>query len=253
MTRTLYKSAAPFALIAGLALTVSACQTTASDQDMSAGAQAQDAAFAMPAGFSPWAPVTDDYRLFAGDEVDIVVYTAPELSRTLTVAPDGRLIMPYADPVMASGRTIKEAEAALSAALAKTLKNPDVRITPNTFSSQQVFVGGEVQSAGVYDIPGPIDPLQAIILAGGATIGAKTSNIALIRSGPDGRPMMKTININTARKNPEMLKDIQIQRFDIVYVPRNGLAEVAAFMTNLRNALPVNFAVSYAINDPYSN
>ena len=35
-----------------------------------------------------------------------------------------------------------------------------------------------------------------------------------------------------------------LRRFDVIFVPRTGLAELADFMTQVRNAMPVQF--SYA-------
>ncbi|MEE9381384.1 MAG: polysaccharide biosynthesis/export family protein, partial [Hyphomonadaceae bacterium] len=41
------------------------------------------------------------YLLWPGDTVEISVTTAPELSRTAVVAPDGRIRIPLAGPVTA--------------------------------------------------------------------------------------------------------------------------------------------------------
>ena len=51
-----------------------------------------------------------------------------------------------------------------------------------------MFVGGEVSKPGIYDMPGDINALQAVIMAGGFKPIAKRSQVVIIRRGPDGRP-----------------------------------------------------------------
>ncbi len=41
-----------------------------------------------------YSDTTPAYRFFPGDEVEITVFSAPELSRVVTVAPDGRVALP---------------------------------------------------------------------------------------------------------------------------------------------------------------
>ena len=53
----------------------------------------------------PYASWTNDepqYRLYPGDEVDVVVPSAPELNKTVTVQPDGRVTLPLIAPQMAA-------------------------------------------------------------------------------------------------------------------------------------------------------
>ena len=44
---------------------------------------------------------------------------------------------------------------------------------------------------------------------------------------------------------------LPLRRGDIVFVPRSTLGELAAFFTQVRNALPIGF--SYAINGSYAS
>jgi polysaccharide export outer membrane protein len=198
--------------------------------------------------FATWTDEDPGYRLFPGDELDIVVYAAPELSRTILVAPDGRLLMPYAKPIMAGNKTIRQVERELSAALAGVVKNPDVQITPKTFQSQKIFIGGEVRNPGSFDMPGQIDVLQALTMAGGATERAKPKQALLIRRSPDGRPMMRVIDVASGLKDVRQLSNIPLQRFDILYVPRSPLANAGIVMDQVRSALPITFGTYYSLN-----
>jgi hypothetical protein len=63
-----------------------------------------------PGMFQQWVDWEPEYTLVAGDQLDIVVSSAPELSRTLTVGPDGRVVMPMSRPIMAAGRTFLQVQ-----------------------------------------------------------------------------------------------------------------------------------------------
>ncbi len=198
--------------------------------------------------FATWTDQDPGYRLFPGDELDIVVYAAPELSRTLIVGPDGRLIMPYAAPVMAANKTIRQVERELAGALSAVVQKPDVQITPKSFQTHKVFVGGEVRSPGAFDLPGQIDVLSAVTMAGGVTDRGKPKQIVLIRRSPDGRPMLRVIDMQAGLKDVRAISNIPLQRFDIVYVPKSPLANAGVAMDLIRNALPVSFGLYYSVN-----
>ncbi|MEZ5954527.1 MAG: polysaccharide biosynthesis/export family protein [Hyphomonas sp.] len=191
-------------------------------------------------------PQDDSYLLAAGDTVEVVVHSAPELSRQLKIAPDGRLRMPLADPIVASARTPDEVALALRAALASELKDPDLDVVPVDFASQAIFVGGEVRNPGMQTLPGQIDPLQAVIMAGGFTRDAKTRDVILMRRLPGGEVRTVVLDLKNGIKDPELATWLPLRRFDVVYVPRTQISEQNQFVEQfIRNALPVQFSLYY--------
>jgi polysaccharide export outer membrane protein len=209
------------------------------------GAAARPAA---PFANIPYATWTDDepqYRLYPGDEIDVTVPSAPELNKTVTVQPDGRITLPLIAPQMAAGRSAADLDRQLTAAYASQLLRPDVTVSVKA-QPLKVFVGGEVGKPGVYDVLGDMDALRAIIDAGGFTDSGKRSEVIIIRRGPNGQPMMRTVDLGRAFRHGDAPPDlVPLRRFDIVWVPKTGLAGLATFMGQLRNALPIQF--SYAI------
>lgn len=230
-------------LLASLAL--SAC-ATGSIEPFSPGAR-QSADFPDIA-YATWTDEEPEYRLYPGDQIEVRVPSAPELSqKLLTVQPDGRISMPLVGQVAVADRSIPDASAVLSQAYASQLIHPDVEIAVSQAAPLKVFVGGEVDKPGVYDMPGPIDALQAVITAGGFKTSAKRAGVVIIRRGADGRAMLRTADLLNAIYRPQTVDAVPLRRFDIVYVPRSGVAEVGLFMQQyLREALPIQF--SYAIN-----
>jgi protein involved in polysaccharide export with SLBB domain len=194
----------------------------------------------------PYATWTDDeplYRLYPGDELEVTVPSAPELNKTVTVQPDGRVALPLIDPQMAADRSGPELEAELARAYANQLLRPEVRIIVRA-QPLKVFVGGEVGRPGVYDMTGDMDALRAIITAGGFLPTGKRGQVVVIRRGAGGKAMLRTVDLSRPFKDPAHADLVPLRRFDVVYVPRTGLANVGVFMQQLRAALPVNF--SYA-------
>jgi protein involved in polysaccharide export with SLBB domain len=204
-------------------------------------------------GYAAWTDEEPPYRLYAGDEVEITIPSAPELSKTVTVQPDGRVSLPLIQPVMVADRTVSQAAASLSDAYAAQLLRPDVSVAVKTATPLKIFVGGEVDKAGVYDMPGAIDALQAVIMAGGFKTGAKRDQVVIIRRGPDGRAMMRTADLRKGAFDPAHSDAVPLRRFDIVYVPRTSITEVGLFVQQyVRDVIPATLGFSYSINPAYS-
>lgn len=199
--------------------------------------------------YAAWDEGEPDYRLYPGDEVEVVVPSAPELNRSVKVAPDGRIVLPLVAPIMVADRTLPDLEGALEQAYAAQLRRPDVEVALKNAPTQKVFVGGEVANPGVFDMPGDIDALQAVLMAGGFSNAARRGQVVVVRRSPGGRPMMRTVDLKRAVSDPTSADAVPLRRFDIVYVPRTTVAEVGLFMQQyVRDALPVQFGFSYALN-----
>jgi len=203
--------------------------------------------------FQRWIDYEPQYTLFPGDQIDVVVQSAPELSRTLTVAPDGRISMPMTSGIMAAGRTIPWVEQALKAQLAKQLVDPTIAITNRAFAAQNIYVGGQVAQQGTYALSGPIGSLEAIIMAGGFLPSAKTREVAILRRAPNGGLMMRVIDHKRGLQNVRSYADnMQLRRGDIIFVPRSSLSEVGIFVQQIRNAIPVDVGLSYNLGNNFS-
>jgi len=199
-----------------------------------------------PGMFQQWVDWEPEYTLVAGDQLDIVVSSAPELSRTLTVGPDGRIVMPMSRPIMAAGRTFMQVQNELMGELGKQLRDPTIAVTPRAYAPEQIYVGGQVGQPGTYTIPGRIGALEGILMAGGLRPTARSREIAVLRRAPNGGMMMRTVNIRGGLLNIREYNDnLQLRRGDIIYVPQNTLAEIGTFMDGFRRALPVDFNLSY--------
>jgi polysaccharide export outer membrane protein len=196
-----------------------------------------------PPAFSETAPA---YRLFPGDRLEVTNLSAPDLSRIVTVGPDGRIDLPLIPPVMAAERTIEELRADLVAAYALELRTPEIDVGAIEFGSQQIFVGGEVARPGVFPISGPVDALQAVAMAGGFQTSANRGQ-AMILSRAPGRPArMQIVDLRqSALRRAEAPLPV-LGRYDVLYVPRSRISQVNLFVQQyVRDALPIQFSLFY--------
>lgn len=200
------------------------------------------------APYPAWREEDSSYRFYPGDRLRIDVRTAPELSAELTIAPDGRITLPTFGPVMASGQTVRELQASLEGIYANELRDPALTITPTGFGSQQVFVGGEVKQPGVFVLPGEIDVLQAILMAGGLTQASEPTRIIIMRRLPGGEMMTRVVDARGGLARSVLYDIGPLRRFDVVYVTRSAIADQNRFVQQyVRNALPIDFSLFYDV------
>lgn len=202
--------------------------------------------------YASWSDYEPAYRFYPGDEIEVSLPTAPELSKTVTVQPDGRISLPLVGPVMAADRTIPELQASLTEAYSAQLLRPIVEINPKA-APLKVFVGGEVRNPGIFDMAGDGDALRAVIQAGDFMNTADRREVIIIRRGPDGRGMIRRVDLRKGLKSGAA-DLVPLRRFDIVYVPKSGVATAGLFVQQyFRDLSPIQFGFSYALGPNRTN
>lgn len=197
-------------------------------------------------GYATWTNAEPHYQLFPGDEIELVVPSAPELNKTLTVSHDGRITLPLVGDLMVGQRTLPEIRAEASRMYARELRRPAVEMTAKA-QGVKVFVGGEVGAPAVYEMVGDGDALRAIIQAGGQKPSGDMRRVVIIRRGPEGTAMMRTADLSKAFRHGDQPDFVPLARGDIVYVPRTGVANAGLVMQQyFRDVLPIPF--SYSLN-----
>jgi polysaccharide export outer membrane protein len=233
-------------LLLGVAgMTITGCAAQPPDAPTYGAAPRASAPNFANIGYATWRDDEPPYRIYPGDVLDVSAPSAPELNRTVTVEPDGRISLPLIGVVMAADRTVPDLAQTLTHIYSGQLVRPEIDVDVKTATPLRVFVGGEVGKPGVYDMPGDINALQAVILAGGFTPNSRLSQVVIIRRGPGGRAMMRTVDLHNAIFSASLTDAIPLRRLDVIYVPRTGLANLAFMVQALKNIVPVQF--SYAI------
>jgi polysaccharide export outer membrane protein len=198
------------------------------------------------APFPAWEETDPAYRVYPGDQIEVSVISAPELTRTVVVAPDGRISMPLVAPLMAADRTTEEIRDALLSAYGPHLREPIIEVAARGFASRQVYVGGEVERPGLIDIGAGADAMQAVIQAGGFRTSARRDAVLILRRTPGADSSVYRANLTDGAFRNGLSALGPLHRFDVIYVPRKPISKVGLFMQQyVREALPVQFSLYY--------
>jgi len=231
--------AAAAGVILWVALGVGACGTIG----------VPDVAVHPPERFAPWTDAVEEYRLRPGDEIDVKLLYNPELSDRVVIAPDGRVNMSLIGSVVAEGQTPTTLAKDLEKRFNVELRRPDVTVIPRSFASQRVFVGGEVGTPGVVNISGRIGVAEAVLTAGGFRITAAFDNVVLLRRSPDGRPMLRNIDMAKLLDEGDRAQDVPVRAGDMIFVPRKGIANVNLWVDQyFKQVVPFTTSAGFAAN-----
>ena len=117
------------------------------------------------------------YVLGPGDELDITVYGAPDLSGHTRVSGDGNISMPLIGYIRVAGLSSSEAEGEIEAQLRQhnIVNDPQVSIYAKEFTSSGISVAGEVAKPGFYSALGPHRLFDVLQAAGGLSERASGS------------------------------------------------------------------------------
>lgn len=170
---------------------------------LSTGLQLAQPAFGQtrPAGVSQGGPsqagdkssliVTQDYLIGPEDVLEITVWRNADLSKLVSVRPDGRISLPLIGDVIAVGKTASQLAEDIANKLKEYKENPQVSIVVKEVNSYAIYVLGEVAKPGKYPLKSKTTLLQAITLASGFTPTAARNKIVVFRFGKDGEGQIK--------------------------------------------------------------
>jgi polysaccharide export outer membrane protein len=162
------------------------------------------------------APTEAEYRLGPEDVIEVFVWKEPELSTTVTIRPDGRISLPLASELEASGKTAAELQTEITARLSKYVVQPVVNVMVKQVNSLKISVLGEVRRPDVYRIKNRVTVLDAIAMAGGFTDLARPNRVIVLRNTAAG-PKRIRINIKQLVED-ENGAPVFLQTLDTVYV-----------------------------------
>ncbi len=193
--------------------------------------------------------VPPEYRIGPGDELSVAFPYNPELNHDGPVGPDGRFTLPQVGNVLLARSTIAEATATISDQLRAAGIVADARpsVTIRTYGAA-VFVGGEVKTPGLVRLTSGMDPLQAVIVAGGLLDTAKSKKIVIIRRGPDGVPVQHYVDLRAYLRHGLAAGVDPLAAQDVVFVPKSSIAEADIWVDQYLNKLiPFNKSLDYSV------
>jgi len=114
-------------------------------------------------------PVGPDYVVGPGDSLSIDLWGGFSTKLVKIVDRQGRLTLPDAGPLLVSGRSLGEIQQSVQKAVDGLYRDTSVDVSISRLRTIRVYVVGEVEEPGAYDISSLSTALNALVAAGGAT------------------------------------------------------------------------------------
>lgn len=159
-----------------------------------------------------------NYRLHSGDTLRISVWREPDLVQELLVRPDGGITFPLAGDMEVAGMTVDMAQEALRKKLEKYIPDAQVHIMLLSAAGNTAYVLGKVNRPGPVLLSGEVTVVQALSVAGGATVYADTDEIRVLRKC-DGTQKTFVVNYADIEEGTNLAQNIALQGGDVVVVP----------------------------------
>ena len=123
-------------------------------------------------------PAGPEYVLGSGDDVVVDVWGGISQQIERVVDREGRISLPEAGPITVSGMSLANAEKRIQSALEPQFRGAKVSVSVRRVRTIRIYVVGDVQRPGAYDISSLSTPLNALYVAGGPT---PTGSLRIIR------------------------------------------------------------------------
>src|SRR5690606_34978599 len=132
-------------------------------------------------------PDVMEYQIGPSDVLSITVWNHEEMNRTLTVRPDGMISFPLVGEILVVGLTPAQLQDVMESALQKYINivEGEVSVLVDEVHSYKVSVLGRVRLPGRFEFQSQATVLDALAQAGGLTDFASSSDILILRPGPD--------------------------------------------------------------------
>jgi len=176
-----------------------------------------------------------EYYIEVGDVLEVDVWRAPDLTKAVTVRPDGRISMPLVGDLDVLGLTLIEARDAVTKRLSVYIRNPQVSISIRQFGGRKFIILGEVKSPGVYRYQQDVTVLEAIGLAGGFSEDARRGKIMIIRGDIKKEPQVKIIsaNMENVLKRGMISENLTVFSNDILFVGKDYIGDYKDLLENV--------------------
>jgi len=183
------------------------------------------------------------YLIRAGDVLRIEIIQDPGLNRSVLVSPDGRITMPLAGGLRASGKTVEAVQEELAARLTPNFATtPDVYVSIERIAERatggggggaarapatiDIYVLGEGAKSGKFSVAPGTTVLQLFAEMGGFSKFAATKRIQLRRTDPKtGEETTYAINYDAIEEGTSRVGSTVLMKGDVIVVPQRKLFE----------------------------
>jgi polysaccharide export outer membrane protein len=158
-----------------------------------------------------------DYVIGPDDVLNVVFWTAKEMSHEVLVRPDGKISLPLVNDVPAAGLTPLQLSDHIKAAAARFVLDAGNTVIVTAINSRRVYVVGEVSSPGQFPLASEMTVLQAIGQAGGFVEGANKGDVVIVRT-VDGQQRRFKFDYNQVLRGRNVQQNIRLMPGDTILV-----------------------------------
>jgi polysaccharide export outer membrane protein len=174
-------------------------------------------------------------------------------SQFVRITPEGTIALPALGSVPAQGLTLPELQQELNDRYRQDIEGIEVIPVLMERAPRYVYVLGEVNTPGRFELVGPTTALQAISLAGSWRVGANLRQIVVFRRGDDWRLLATMINLEGALfgRQPCPPGEIWIDDSDVIVVPKGKILQADDFINlvftrGIYGVFPLTAAINFA-------
>lgn len=171
-------------------------------------------------------PVGPDYILGPGDGVNIDLWGGVSQRITKTIDRQGTIVLPEVGPVVLAGLTLERAQTMIQNALATQFRNARVEVTVTRMRTIRIYVVGDVQRPGAYDLNSLSTPINALYAAGGPTAIGSLRIVRHLR----GKQLVREVDLYDFFLHGVRPDNERLQPGDTILVPPAGTQITVAGM-----------------------
>ena len=165
------------------------------------------------------APVQDSsYKIGPNDILNIFVWKEADLTRDVTVMPDGKITYPLIGEIMAQGQTASELKKAIADKLQNFVTAPEVTVILMEGRSQVIYTIGKLTRPGPKPLAPGMTVMQALSAAGGFAEWADPKNILIVRK-EGGKETHLRFNYKEFTAGEKLEQNILLKPGDTLVVP----------------------------------
>ncbi len=164
------------------------------------------------------APPPDDYLLGPGDEVRLQVWGPIDFNTSLTIDRNGQINLPKAGVITLAGVSVRDLEKTLRGHLGKVFANFSANATLGRLRGIQVYVVGQAQQPGTFNLSSLSTLVNALFASGGPNANGSMRNIELKRGGKT----VSRIDLYDFIARGAKTGDVPLMSGDVIVIPSIG-------------------------------
>jgi len=184
-----------------------------------------------PDTFSPLEniPVTADYVIGPGDELQIHGWGQVDFDLSVTVDRNGTVQLPKVGNINVTGIRYQLLQSYLKNAIGRVYRNFDLNVSLGKLRSIQVFVVGQARRPGAYTVSSLSTLVNTLFASGGPSLRGSLRHIQVKRGGN----VASELDMYDFLLKGDKARDIALLPGDVIYIPPVGqLAAIAGSINN---------------------